>query len=218
MDPYEILGVSPSASDDVIRHRFYKLSREHHPDKRGDENQQKMLSEAYAAIKAERRGRKRERDVSSSGFHPKTFNDSTVVPLTINQLVTHTGADYHVLERILDTAGIQCKEERGHPYYQVPIGFLEQLRAQYQKTTPDGFTHQEGEHWYPQAEAAGRLGVRSPESIKRRSARYHTLTGTEIKRKKGIVTRTKDSVTRGYISWFYYLPPDVINALIPKTI
>lgn len=49
-DPYEVLGVSKTASQDEIRRAYKKLARTHHPDKNpGDEAAEKKFKEATAA-------------------------------------------------------------------------------------------------------------------------------------------------------------------------
>jgi molecular chaperone DnaJ len=47
MDYYDILGVQKNASQDEIKKAFRKKAVEHHPDKGGDENKFKEVSEAY---------------------------------------------------------------------------------------------------------------------------------------------------------------------------
>jgi molecular chaperone DnaJ len=49
-DFYQILGVSENASQDEIKKAYRKLAVEHHPDKGGDENKFKKISEAYDTI------------------------------------------------------------------------------------------------------------------------------------------------------------------------
>lgn len=51
MSPYEILGVSPSASNDEIKKAFHRLAHKHHPDKGGDAEMFKKISNAYSQIK-----------------------------------------------------------------------------------------------------------------------------------------------------------------------
>jgi molecular chaperone DnaJ len=47
---YQILGVNENASQDEIKKAYRKLAVEHHPDKGGDENKFKKISEAYDTI------------------------------------------------------------------------------------------------------------------------------------------------------------------------
>jgi len=76
-DPYEVIGVSPQASDSEIKKAFRKLARELHPDvNRHDpeaEEKFKEAAEAYEILSdAERRSvydRYGHEGLSSSGFH-----------------------------------------------------------------------------------------------------------------------------------------------------
>jgi len=49
-DFYQILGVNQNATQDEIKKAYRKLSVEHHPDKGGDENKFKQISQAYDTI------------------------------------------------------------------------------------------------------------------------------------------------------------------------
>ena len=53
-DPYSILGVNRSASDDEIKSAYRKLARRHHPDmnsnSKSSESKFKELSEAYEIL------------------------------------------------------------------------------------------------------------------------------------------------------------------------
>ena len=49
-DFYQILGVKENAPQDEIKKAYRKLAVEHHPDKGGDENKFKKISEAYDTI------------------------------------------------------------------------------------------------------------------------------------------------------------------------
>lgn len=57
-NPYEVLGVPKDASGDEIKKRYKSLALEHHPDRAGDEEKFKKISEAYDVINStEKRAR-----------------------------------------------------------------------------------------------------------------------------------------------------------------
>ena len=47
---YDILGVSKDSTTEEIKKVYRKLSKEHHPDRGGDENRFKEISEAYTIL------------------------------------------------------------------------------------------------------------------------------------------------------------------------
>ena len=62
-DPYEVLGVSPSASDEEVKRAYRDLARKYHPDNYQDnpladlaQEKMKEINEAYDAITRERAG------------------------------------------------------------------------------------------------------------------------------------------------------------------
>jgi hypothetical protein len=50
VSPYEVLGVSPTATPAEIRRAYLTLARRHHPDAGGDAAQMRRLNEAWAAL------------------------------------------------------------------------------------------------------------------------------------------------------------------------
>ena len=71
MDPYTVLGVDQSASDQDIKLAFRKLAVKYHPDRGGDENKFKEINEAYDKIKTEE---KRQQYEASKRFGGDGFN------------------------------------------------------------------------------------------------------------------------------------------------
>ena len=63
-DPYKVLGVSPSATDEQIKEAYRNLAKKYHPDQYAEsplkelaDEKMKEINEAYDSIVAQRRGR-----------------------------------------------------------------------------------------------------------------------------------------------------------------
>ena len=47
---YQLLGITPSASQDEIREAYLKKAKQYHPDKGGDPDMMRALTEAYRKL------------------------------------------------------------------------------------------------------------------------------------------------------------------------
>lgn len=47
MDPYQVLGISPNASDDEVKHAYRTLSKKYHPDANINSEHQAEYTEKF---------------------------------------------------------------------------------------------------------------------------------------------------------------------------
>ena len=91
-DPYSILGVKPTATDDEVKKAYHNLARKYHPDKYGDDNplrdiaQEKMqqINAAYDEINRMRAAQKNGESYSSDSSGYYTSQDYYRVRVLIN--------------------------------------------------------------------------------------------------------------------------------------
>ncbi len=87
-DFYSVLGVDHNATKDDIKKAFRKLAQKHHPDKGGDENKFKEVTEAYSVLSNDKK--RREYDsygrtfagggTGAGGFDPSQFSGAQGSP------------------------------------------------------------------------------------------------------------------------------------------
>ena len=76
-DPYKVLGVSPSATDEEIKDAYRKLAKKYHPDQYGDSplselagEKMKEINEAYDTIVSQRKNR----GANNNGYGYNNYN------------------------------------------------------------------------------------------------------------------------------------------------
>lgn len=74
-DPYKVLGVSSSATDEEVKEAYRALAKKYHPDQYADspladlaDEKMKEINEAYDTIVAQRRGRQQTGGYSYAGY------------------------------------------------------------------------------------------------------------------------------------------------------
>lgn len=108
-DPYSVLGVSPSASDDEVKKAYRELARKYHPDNYQNnpladlaEEKMKEINEAYDVITKQRSGGGGQTGGYGSGFqggyqqHSRSQNPSYA---RVRNLIN--GGDLGTAERLL---------------------------------------------------------------------------------------------------------------------
>lgn len=135
-DYYEVLGIKKGSSAEEIKKAYRKLAKEHHPDKGGDENLFKEISEAYETLSDPSKKENYDRfghnkDFSSGGgfrnpfsgfrnpfYDSQSFDDrpmervgsnmSLVLKLTLEEI--HNG----VKKTYKYNRNVSCKSCKGH--------------------------------------------------------------------------------------------------------
>jgi DnaJ-class molecular chaperone len=89
-DYYEVLGVTKQVSQEEIKKAYRDLCKLHHPDKGGDEDKFKEISEAYENLSDKDKRAKYDRFGHGSQNHNMNFNHDLVWKISLLVLKNNT--------------------------------------------------------------------------------------------------------------------------------
>ena len=103
MDYYNILGIEKNASQSDIKKAYYKLAKEHHPDRGGAQEKFKACNEAYEILsnteKKETYDRRKSIEINTD------LNQSKAICVNCNILIFTYPTPYN---KTYDTANFRC--------------------------------------------------------------------------------------------------------------
>lgn len=120
-DPYKVLGVEPSATDEQIKEAYRALVKKYHPDKFADSDLAELANEkmkevnaAYDEIQKIRSGASQNKNSHSGGFNPGSSSNSEFYT-RVRQLI-NMGNIYEA-EQLLLTTPQQTRNAEWHYLY-----------------------------------------------------------------------------------------------------
>ena len=146
-DPYQILGVSPDASDEEIKRAYRKLAKQYHPDANpGDEVAAKRMQEVNEAYDRIKNPEKYRGPQASSGYNPYTGQD----PFGTYRQHSHA-------------------EPQGNPHYQAAYNYIRFRRFREAVNVLEGIPTRDARWYFLSALAQEGLGnqVTALEHMKR---------------------------------------------------
>lgn len=135
-DPYQVLGVSPNATDEQVKTAYRELARKYHPDNYADNpladlatDKMKEINEAYDTIMAQRKDGQ-----AASSFGQRTYQSGNSQFSDIRKLI-NTGRIAEAQE-LLDGVAVASRDAewhflKGSIYYS--RGWLDEALASFQK-------------------------------------------------------------------------------------
>lgn len=122
-DPYKVLGVSPSATDEEIKQAYRKLAKQYHPDKYVDNplsglasEKMKEINEAYDRILNDRKREKRDYTSGASDPYTSSSGNAYRTRSRFNEIrhMINTG-NFAAAEQALSE--VSSNERTGEWYY-----------------------------------------------------------------------------------------------------
>jgi molecular chaperone DnaJ len=165
---YEILGVDENAKPDVIKKSYRKLAKEHHPDKGGDENKFKKISEAYDILSDDKKrvqydNQRRNPFGGGGGFNPfeQMFNQQQhrrtvpdkIIDILVGALESFNGSDKHITYQRKHMCGdcngvggerITCQYCHGNGFITQRVGtgmFVQMVQSHCNACNAKGYTY-----------------------------------------------------------------------------
>lgn len=140
-DPYKVLNISPSASDDEVKKAYRALARKYHPDhyhgtdlEHMAEEKMKDINEAYEMIQKERKGGGSQKDYSYGyGGYSTYGTGSSSNPLFQQVRAAINRGDLAGAEQMLQNTDLRTAEWHflmGSIYYR--RGWLEEAAQEYE--------------------------------------------------------------------------------------
>lgn len=119
-DPYSVLGVSPSASDDEVKKAYRELARKYHPDNYQNnpladlaEEKMKEINEAYDTITKQRAGGASQPSGNYGGYQQQNWSSSASNPTFARIRTLINAGDLATAERLL----YEVQQKNGEWYF-----------------------------------------------------------------------------------------------------
>lgn len=167
---YDILGVDEKDNQDTIKKSYRKLAKEHHPDKGGDENLFKKISEAYDVLGDENKRAQYDNQRNNpfsgmgGGFNPfeQMFNQQRhqrqgapdkVIDVMVGTLESYNGSDKQITYQRKHMCGdcnglggdrLTCQHCNGHGFISQRVGtgmFVQMVQTHCNACNGQGYSY-----------------------------------------------------------------------------